>query len=225
VFGVTHFTQMVVEEISLLPFNPDALTFGWPTDFHPRRNVNIFVAESVNERTIEYAKNFVADARPFNGAPVHFHRMSVDVAVDLLDKPEFFSHNGGDFPRFDLAIISTIEEIDLVIRPTAQKEISLVRARGAILLCNNSLDNKNSTKNTTKYEHPILEAILGRGIQIWTSRCGDARDALALLKENPVLASKLEAEVFTHEFDLKDINKAFDAARNSKECIKARIKI
>ncbi len=224
-FGVTHFTQMVVEEISLLPFSPEAITFGWPTDFHPRRNVNIFVAESVGDHVVDSIKNYVEHNRPFNGATVQFHRMSVDVAVGALDKPEFFLQNGGDYPRFDLAIISTIEEIDRIIRPTTQKEISLVRARGAIFLCDNGLDYKNSTKNTKKYEHPILEAILGRGVQIWTSRCGDARDALKLLKDNTDLAIKLEKEVFTHEFDLKDINTAFNTARNSKECIKARIKI
>jgi threonine dehydrogenase-like Zn-dependent dehydrogenase len=225
VFGVTHFTQMVVEEISLLPFIPEAIMFGWPTDFHPRRNINIFVADSVNEHVIESAKNHVANMKMFNGSAVHFHRLSVEQAIELLDKPEFFLTKGGDFPRFDLAIISKIEEIDQVIRPTIKKEISLVRARGAILMCDNDVDYNNNTKNTKTYEHPIQEAILGRNIQIWTSRCGDARDALKLLKDNPDLASKLEKEVFTHEFELKDINKAFDTARSSKECIKARIKI
>lgn len=216
---------MVVEEISLLPFSPEAITFGWPTDFHPRRNVNIFVAESVSEHVIESVKNYVVHNKPFNGSEVHFHRVSVDQAVDLLDKPEFFLTRGGDFPRFDLSIISTIEEIDQVIRPTTKKEISLVRARGAILMCDNDVDYKNNIKNTKNCENPIQEAILGRNIQIWTSRCGDARDALKLLKDNPDLASKLEKEVFTHEFRLHDINQAFETARNSKECIKARIKI
>jgi threonine dehydrogenase-like Zn-dependent dehydrogenase len=225
VFGVTHFTQMVVEEISLLPFNPPAITFGWPTDFHPRKNVNIYVAESVADHVIDSTKKFVAEKQPFNGSAVHFHRMTVDDAVAILDRPEFFLNNGGDYPRFDLAIISKITEVDQVIRPTTKKEISFVRARGAILLCDNNVDYNSMTINRKKYEHPIEDAILGRNIQIWTSRCGDARDTLKLLKEHPDLATKLEKEVFTHEFELNDINKAFDTARSSRDCIKARIKI
>lgn len=79
------------------------------------------------------------------------------------------------------------------------------------------MTNKQSSSN------PIDDALSRRAIEIRTSRCGDFRRALSLLEENPAIGEALQRNMITHVFPLSDINKAFEVARHSEQCIKVLI--
>ena len=95
-----------------------------------------------------------------------------------------------------------------VIRPRAEEELSLVRARGAILLAADS------------GESALAHAIVERGLEIHTSRCGDFHRALEILEKNPEITRALEENLITHRFALSNIAEAFDVAADSEKSVK-----
>jgi threonine dehydrogenase-like Zn-dependent dehydrogenase len=222
-FGIQHWTQLVVEEISILPFSKEHLNFCWKTDRKERVNANIYVAPSVHSSVIQMAKESNV---PNNQYQRNFHQMSIDHAVNKITREQkSFLESGSLLPKFDLAILSRLEEIDPVIRPVTNQHFSLVRPRGAILLSpnpNHSPSLPHSDSSNMKF-NILWDAIVNRKIEIRTTRCGDARQSLKLLEEMPELASKLCEILFTHEFRLCEINKAFEIAKNGHRCVKVLI--
>jgi threonine dehydrogenase-like Zn-dependent dehydrogenase len=102
-------------------------------------------------------------------------------------------------PRFDLGMAFDIEEIDTIIRPDPADENSLVRPRGAILYTGDAPDNA------------LLRFIKKGGI-LRSSRCGDFRKAVALLREARGLAELLADKLVTDKFDATRIPEAYDKA-------------
>jgi len=146
-FGMKQLTPMVIDEISLLPLNAQSLLFTWPIEKEKRNNVNIYVSPSVD------LKALVAQFPERT-----FHQLSIDKAFELISSgtPQYLSHQfaliysflseeepliklGSSLPRFDLAVVSSTEEADRVIRPKVDSPFSLVRARGAILLAKSAV--------------------------------------------------------------------------------------
>lgn len=113
-------------------------------------------------------------------------------------------------PRFDLAVAGSLGEIDGIIRPSKEHENALVRPRGAILFKGDSKDN------------PLLEFI-NRGGQLRSSRCGDFRRAIRILKDNPHITYNLSHHMISHVFPASELHAAFDYAKR-KESIKVVIK-
>lgn len=92
----------------------------------------------------------------------------------------------------DVAVVASPDEIDAVIRPRDGVEQGLVRARGRILVAGTGRDSM------------LADALLGRGLVVSTSRCGDLRDAIALLGDARLglgtrLGDALVAEVLPAE--------------------------
>lgn len=224
-FGIQHWTQLVVEEISILPFSKEHLNFSWQTDLKERVNTNIYVAPSVPSSIIQIAKESKVPDSHYQRI---FHQMSIEDAVNkITNEPKSFLESGSLLPKFDLAIISQLEEIDPVIRPVTNQHFSLVRPRGAILLSSNpnsdhSLTLIHSDSSNIKI-NTLWDAIVNRKIEIRTTRCGDAQQSLKLLEEMPKLASILCEILITHEFRLCEINKAFETAKNPHQCVKVLI--
>lgn len=199
VMGMKHLSDMVVDELALLPYKADHLHHHWPSTPSPDGlyNKNIFVSDTVTEKIEQ-------DLKPHQFA----HRKSIDQAWSHIRRRET-PLSGSPLPRYDLAIVSSLAEADRVIRPASAT--SLIKPTGAILL----------TLGERKGE-PLEEA-LDRGLEIHTSRCGDFRKALTVLKEQPEIARVLEEHMITHQYPLSRINHAFEVASDSRKSIKVII--
>ncbi len=178
--GMKKLTELVVDELTILPMNEKNLEFHW-NDAH-YKNEKIYISPKLNYILKDNA---------------HFFQTSISEAEQVLQSDEFANR----LPRFDLAIVQSLEEIDACIRPNSENENSLVRPRGAIIL-----QNPNS-------ENPI-EKFLNQGGEIHSSRCGDFHLALDLLSKNPNVAKSLIENLITHTFKVKDMNEAFTIAKS-----------
>lgn len=227
VMGLKHLTDMVVDEIALIPATPENLAYTWPVETkagETRANANIFVAPDVAEEEVKR----LADSAGSNAGGRHFHRIAVEEVVTAMqgsgetdrgnpdgaliaanERPAFFQ--GSPFARFDLAVASSLSEVDALVRPHPGEEFSILRARGAVLL----------TKSPDgEYDSPLHAAVAERGIEIHTSRCGNFERALKILEENPDIAASLEKHLITHRYGLDEIREAFDTAADSRASVK-----
>jgi threonine dehydrogenase-like Zn-dependent dehydrogenase len=227
VMGLKHLTDMVVDEIALLPAKAEHLAYTWPQESaaqggQTRANANVYVAPGVDAADLK-------DLQARGGAQ-SFHRLAVDEVVQAMEaasgetdrgnpegnlsapdaRPDFF--RGSPFARFDLAVAANLNEVDQIVRPRPGEEFSILRARGAVLL--------TKAADGGSYDSPLHQAVAERGIEIHTSRCGDFERALEILAANPDIASALEKHLITHRYKLEDIREAFETAADSKASVK-----
>lgn len=194
--GLSHLTEMVIDELALLPYETTRLAFTPPGEAAPRANTNIYVAPSVPE-------DLVAEASAAHPAG-RFHRLPPDIALRrLADEPGMVT--GSPLPRFDLALVSRMEEVDAVIRPLPERRESLLRPVGAILLAGVSPPSA-----------PPLERAVRRGIEIHTSRCGSLARALEVMRANPRLMTAMRRRLVSHVYPLTAIGDAFTTAADSR---------
>lgn len=179
--GFHKLTELVVDELSILPFSEKNLDFKWEKETHPNERIY-----STKEILLEN-KN------------LKIYQTDINSAEKILESEEFANR----LPRFDLGIATSLEEIDLLIRPNSSHENSLVRPRGAILFKGDSHGN------------PMLDFINSGG-SIRTSRCGDFHLAIKLLEENRALADSLSENMISHIFPAAKMNEAFTTAKDSK---------
>jgi len=111
--GLRHLTELVVDELSILPRSRESMGFHWENE----------------DRVNEWA--YVAPAASSAGIPheIASFQGGFGAAEEFLRSERFASR----LPRFDLGFASNLEEIARIIRPAASHERSLVRPRGAIL--------------------------------------------------------------------------------------------
>ncbi|MBN2158897.1 MAG: alcohol dehydrogenase catalytic domain-containing protein [Spirochaetes bacterium] len=119
--GIRHLTELVVDELSLLPLSEHNLEFHSESEY--RRNKWLYI--SPGNSIIHLPGHF----RSFRG--------SVKEGLEFLCGADF----QGRLPRFDIAIASSESEIDGCIRPSIENENSIVRPRGAILFSGTAGDN------------------------------------------------------------------------------------
>jgi hypothetical protein len=212
--GLTHLTELVVDELSILPFSLDNLHFHWSKE--KRENLNVFLCPSFQEipkeemvRWISIIRNELAKYGDVTLTLASFE--DAHAKLDDLNKI-------GKFPRYDLAIATQLEEIDRCIRPIEGKEDSLVRPRGAILYLPQELSKESSDKESYAMNEFFL-----KGKSIRSSRCGDFHLALKLLKENPSVAKSLADNMISHTFDAKELRSAFSTAKTT-EAVKVMVK-
>lgn len=206
--GLNHLTDLVVDELALLSATPAALDFAWPdkkaNSTTPTTNVpNVFVAPGVPRQVI-------ADLQQ-SGKPANFVHSTITQATDDIQKGVGSTYLAGSIlPRFDAAIVSCTAEADSVIRPIPEQEFSIVRPRGALLLCDGSTPDKSA----------LFRAIIDRNIELRSSRCGDFRRALDTLAANEDIGKIFCEHLVTHHVPLKRIADAFAIAADSKISIK-----
>ena len=116
VCGIKKMTELVVDEISILPYNDNNLNFHWENE--NRKNEIVYVSHTLVNK-IKLDSKFKV-----------FSTMDVIELYGILQSDVFKDR----LPRFDLAIVSNTQEIDFVLRPDPNSEESLLRPRGAILL-------------------------------------------------------------------------------------------
>jgi threonine dehydrogenase-like Zn-dependent dehydrogenase len=183
--GLKKLTELVVDELSILPYTEINLNFHWKSE----NRVNHIVYVSPNLTNLNLPKDFIT-----------FTSNNYSDCSNYL-KADIFKNR---IPRFDLAIVKSLEEIDFVIRPSQNSEESLVRPRGAILVSPNA-DTNNSFLNFIK-----------KGGELHSSRCGDFHLAIKLLQENPIVANNLSNKIISDEFPINNLNTAFLKAKDSK---------
>ncbi len=116
---------------------------------------------------------------------------------------------GAALPRADVAVVEDAEELADAIRPGDVASHAVVRPRGAIAVLPGARGDAS----------PLLRAVVGRGLRLTSSRCGDLRAAAALLERDPDLR-RIGERLVTHWFGPDRMNEAFATAR-SAGCIKA----
>ncbi|BDA80503.1 threonine dehydrogenase [Leptospira kobayashii] len=188
--GLSHLTELVVDELSILPATVENLGFHWPRE--NRKNETVFLFSSIADK---WKKLIPSDIKVFEG------NASEGEAILLSDA---FANR---LPRFDLVIAGTSEEVGLAIRPNPKSETSLVRPRSAILA-------DTSSESGWQNDSGLLSGFFREGKVIRTSRCGDFHYALKLLRENPDVASALETNMISHMFPAKDLESAYAKAKD-----------
>ncbi|KAJ3073938.1 hypothetical protein HK102_005910 [Quaeritorhiza haematococci] len=239
VLGMNRLTELVVDEVSLLPFSEEALDFGWgpnnsslnnitsnpldkDTDLKDEtettsimhdirqtkpgpRNPNIYVSPGVPPSIIEAIRS--TNHTIHLGHTPH-HHLITDTWLNQQGGSEQLLSTGSPFPRFDLAVVSSAQEIDDVLRPNEGNDRGLVRARGAILIAPYPTSNAEQHQNQ-QLDLPTL--LVHRNLRLSSSRCGDLRRTVSLLSKEPRVASLIE-ELVTHEYPLSRLEHAMDVA-------------
>lgn len=190
VMGMARLSEMVIDEIALMPFNVQRMNFHWPGVCW--ENCHVYVSPSV-------------DLGDLPEGAYHYHQMPVEEALHYMNGQENLSD--WRLPRFDLAIVANVEEADRVIRPSETCNHALVRPQGAILL--------RGEPCTELGNH-----LHRRDLELHTSRCGPFPKALDMLAQHPDLAEMLVEHMITHTFPLRELRKAFEVAADSRASIK-----
>lgn len=203
--GMHRLTDMVVDEISLLPYSTEAMNFKWERD-SSRKNLAVYVSPTFPEAILGKIRR--------ENPGKSFHRMSIENAVDAIQSNPGFP-NEGFLPRFDLALVSSFAEADSVIRPDPSVEFSILRPGGAIIFHPDHFHGRQTA---------LSRAILERKIRILTSRCGDFHRAIEVLETDPEVLERIEENMITHIFDLRQIDEAFREAADGTSSIKVLVK-
>jgi hypothetical protein len=101
--------------------------------------------------------------------------------------------------------------VDWAIRPFEDRQDSVVRPLGSILLTSPAPDDLEAS--------PLLRAVAERGLALTSSRCGDFGAAIELLEADEALRSAA-AKLITHRFRAGELPQAFAAAAG-RDSIKA----
>jgi threonine dehydrogenase-like Zn-dependent dehydrogenase len=183
--GIGHLTELVVDELGIAPYRP---------------------ADLANRTVAWLAAGLAMDTLPAGVVPSRLLGGQPAAMLELL----LNTTAPGGLPRADVAVVDSAAGIDRAIRPRADREVSVVRPRGTILVRRGSAAPDDS---------PLLEAVAARGISLTGSRCGDFRAALDLMEADPELA-RVGERLITHRFPPRRMAEAFATAA-SEACIKA----
>ena len=190
--GLTHLTELVVDELAIRRF--PATQPATDDDFWS------YLPGDGKPRVAWLAEQ----------APPQWLEELADVqSGDAAALAEHYAAMADGLPRADVAVVDSCSQVDAAIRPKSDSEQSLVRPRGVVFALANA-DVAGSR---------LLEAVVGRGLRLTSSRCGDFRAALDLLSSDNELCRSGERLV-THHFNANELQKAFEVA-GSRACIKA----
>jgi threonine dehydrogenase-like Zn-dependent dehydrogenase len=206
--GLANLTALVVDEMALarLPEEADAGR-GWLSTLAADRGAGGGAAR----RPAKVA--WLADAEPPGWLASADARLARGSDAEELLAGYERSAEAGELPRADAAVVQSSEQVDRAIRPSETSELSLVQPRGEIVLPGSS--------EPCVADSPLLRAVAGRGLRLSSSRCGDFREALDLVRRDPELL-RLGEFLVTHHFGAAEIREAF-AVAGSPDCIKAVI--
>ena len=188
--GISHLTELVVDELSLIPATVTNLNLVWPKE--TRKNQSIYIFPSCYAKWKELIPKGI---KVFTG--------SIEDAEKILVSSEFKNK----VPRFDLVIASTPSEIGSAIRPIPGNENSMVRPRSAILI---DTDNPRHWLGEAKQTYDFFKS----GKTIHSSRCGDFHYAMKLLKENDDVVKSLSENIISHNFKFANLQDAYQTAKD-----------
>ncbi|MDH5446032.1 MAG: alcohol dehydrogenase catalytic domain-containing protein [Gammaproteobacteria bacterium] len=184
VLGLEHLTEIVINEQQLLGLKSEKFEYAFNQII--KRNSSVRVFQSLH----------VKDIRP-DDFPANCE------IVSELD--ENMSQ------QFEMALVSSGDEINILSKPTSTQGASLLRAGGSIFL-----DAKSFKNDSNK----ILQRISQSQLELVTSRCGSFVDAIQLLSQFPAVIRKLEDVLISHVMPVSRLNEAFELAASSNKSIK-----
>jgi hypothetical protein len=120
VCGLKRMTDFVVNELTLTRFSVENLSFSWLNETPLRYNNNIFVSSSVAEevrRRIEETGRDVFVMTP-DEAAAFVDKWAGQLREGIVDDNRLLR---SPVPRFDLAVIGQLDELDQIIRPIEGK--------------------------------------------------------------------------------------------------------
>ncbi|KAJ3256455.1 hypothetical protein HDU77_003142 [Chytriomyces hyalinus] len=215
VFGMKHWTEMVVAELTLIPATAQNLIsrLAWRNPTAPARQsgtrekcMNIYVAPSAADQLPTELLNH-SEYTLYTDLSI----AEADAALESGTLGEHLLSLGSRLPRFDAAIVASPEDVDAVVFPSRFHDKSLVAPRGAIfyLCADSSRINENG-----------MELLLKNGTIISTSRCGDFKRALQILLQRDgdkaeLIGNKLQ-QLVTHRYSLSDLPLAMEVARGNR---------
>jgi threonine dehydrogenase-like Zn-dependent dehydrogenase len=184
--GLAHLTELVVDELALVPWSILDLTHTpLPS---PRAEVAALLGNDVPE-----AVRRECEAR---GLRIVAGDDAATLAAALARDPAV------PLGAADIVVVTSLAGIDAAIRPRPDVKQGLVRARGVIAVV-----------DVGQPRDALLAAILDRGLRLTTTRCGDMRAALALLvAPTSGLAQDLGEQMVTDRFPATRLADAFARA-------------
>jgi len=186
--GLRHLTELVVDEVSLARFDPEALDAA-ARPMRERQPSAILLGGRVA----------AAASRPLEEAG--FRVRSLLRGIEGFPRPAA-GEPAGLLDQADVAVVDSVEGVDRAIRPWPDLERGLVAPRGTILVA-----------DVGQVRGGLLEPVLGRGVRVSTSRCGDFREALKALAALENLKIDLGALV-TEVLPVAQLARAFQRARS-----------
>ncbi len=117
--------------------------------------------------------------------------------------------------QFELAIVSSMQELNQLTRPITMQGQSLLKATGTILLA-------PVTSSCKKSE--LINKITQEQLEVVTSRCGSFVNTIDALRKLPRLAETLEKCLITQILDIEHLTEAMQLARQSDKSIKVVVK-
>jgi threonine dehydrogenase-like Zn-dependent dehydrogenase len=192
-FGLTHVTDLVVDELTLARYPDAAHRQGESLAGELERTVLSSSSARIAAITDE---SLAGQLKP----DLEKRGFSVYVGDPSSLASRLAADQGAPLGGADLAVVSSLAQIDTVIRPRPGIERGLIRARGTIFVA-----------DAGQPRDGLLAAVLDRGLRFSSSRCGDFHAAAALLADGP-LAQELGELMVTDILPAERLAEAFAAA-------------
>jgi len=196
--GFGHLTEMVVDEIALEPFSSESVERLAAADGRTADAVGNVTADAVGNVTAVAIGNVTAGAEK----TLRSHGLAVcRLAPDAIPAGGIAGAGSrAGLEQAAIAVVSSLEDADRVLRPWPGREQGLVRPRGAILI------EKQGAPSG-------LPALLFAGnLSITTSRCGDLRKAFAVMTALQEKGVNLGEILVTHRVPAGDLGAAMALA-------------
>ncbi|EQA35152.1 alcohol dehydrogenase, catalytic domain, GroES-like family [Leptospira inadai serovar Lyme str. 10] len=190
--GISNLTELVVDELSILPLQKGFQNLSWGVN--SALETWVFLEAGIRLSNEEQA--WIDIAREEG---IRFYSGSIQEGESFLQSQEFT----GDLRRFDFAILKSASSVDLAIRPGAKEDPSLLRPRGFILI---------PAESGISESNPFLHWVIRGGV-LRSSRCGDFRRTLSFLEQEKGFLKNVSAHLLGEEFSALDLPKAYEEAR------------
>jgi threonine dehydrogenase-like Zn-dependent dehydrogenase len=219
--GLNNLTAMVVDEINLRKFDFDNFKENF-SNFKNETKIKtndgkivivIYVSPTIqDEQFYKFLSTLIVE-----GNVIIYSEKSLDQIDESIFTEKNISLFKNRLPRFDLCIVNgnNLNEVDKVIRPFENSEISLIKPKGNIFLhFYKAKDNSHNYNNLQNF-------LMSNGI-ITTSRCGDFRLTLDYLESDEKLRQDIQ-NMITHVLPIQKIEEGFKLAK-SEDAIKVILK-
>ena len=188
VLGLENLTAMVINEQCLLAFNEtnlDKIVFSRDNKDKPI----VYVSSELKKNQI--IANFCDD--------------SINIITEIIE----LNNNN---QQVDAAIVTSLDEINLLTRPVSRQGHSLLKSSAPVLV--------GAENDVSVSDNRLLSKIFNQNLILETSRCGSFKRAIEIFNRNPELVMKLDEYLITQVMKVVQLSEAMKLAKNSDKSIK-----